>query len=141
MCVLYIYIINVHSNTHILSKQKLLFWMRLVTINRLTALVHCEPHLSSNKLHPRPPFEEILVAVYNKMNRTLTSNGTKSCGVKVSLMKRYLFHRKCCGCRLFIQAATVSLSMSLSPFIPLSLTRTELISTWSALSLAECDPA
>ncbi|KAL1270615.1 hypothetical protein QQF64_029631 [Cirrhinus molitorella] len=67
------------------------------------------------------------------MNQTLTSNGTESFGVKVPLMKRYLFHRKCRG-RLFIQAVTVSLSISLAPSIPLSLTRTELISTWSARS-------
>ncbi len=45
MCVfiyIYIYIINVHStvHTHILCKQKLLFWMRLIEINRSTALIY-----------------------------------------------------------------------------------------------------
>ncbi len=40
MCI-YIYIINIDSalHTHILCKQKLLFWMRLITINHLTALI------------------------------------------------------------------------------------------------------
>ncbi len=39
MCI-YIYIINIHStHTHILCEEKLLFWMRLITINRLTALI------------------------------------------------------------------------------------------------------
>ncbi len=38
MCVYYVYINTVH--THLLYKQKLLFWMRLITINRLTALVY-----------------------------------------------------------------------------------------------------
>ncbi len=28
--------------THILCKQKLLFWMRLITINRLTTLIQIE---------------------------------------------------------------------------------------------------
>ncbi len=40
MCI-YIHIINIHSthtHTHILCKQKLLFWMQLIAINRLTAL-------------------------------------------------------------------------------------------------------
>ncbi len=37
---LYIYIINIHStHIHILCKQKLLFWMRLIVINRLTAQI------------------------------------------------------------------------------------------------------
>ncbi len=37
---LYIYIINIHStHSYILCKQKLLFWMRLITINHLTALI------------------------------------------------------------------------------------------------------
>uniref|UniRef100_A0A9J7WYH6 Uncharacterized protein n=1 Tax=Cyprinus carpio carpio TaxID=630221 RepID=A0A9J7WYH6_CYPCA len=40
---IYIYIINIHSthtHTHIyiLCKEKLLFWMRLITINHLTAI-------------------------------------------------------------------------------------------------------
>ncbi len=35
----YLYIHNIHS-THRLCKQKLLFWMRLIAINRLTALKH-----------------------------------------------------------------------------------------------------
>ncbi len=41
MCVYsYIYIINIHStHTHVLYKQKLLFWMRYITINHLTALI------------------------------------------------------------------------------------------------------
>ncbi len=39
MCVyLYIHITNMQS-THILCKQKLLFWMRLITINHLTAQI------------------------------------------------------------------------------------------------------
>ncbi len=29
----------IHNNTHILCKQKLLFWMRLIAIIRLTALI------------------------------------------------------------------------------------------------------
>ncbi len=35
---IYIYIISIHS-IHILCKQKPLFWMRLIVINRLTTLV------------------------------------------------------------------------------------------------------
>ncbi len=36
---IYIYIyINIHS-THILCKQKLVFWMRLIAINHLTAVI------------------------------------------------------------------------------------------------------
>ncbi len=39
VCVcIYIYIINKHS-THILCKQKLLFWIQLIAINHLTALL------------------------------------------------------------------------------------------------------
>ncbi len=39
MCV-YLYIHNkCTQHTHILCKQKLSFWMRLITINRLTALL------------------------------------------------------------------------------------------------------
>ncbi len=36
----YLYIHNKYTQyTHILCKQKLLFWMQLITINRLTALI------------------------------------------------------------------------------------------------------
>ncbi len=38
MCV-YLYIDNKYIHIHILCKQKLLFWMRLIVINRLTALI------------------------------------------------------------------------------------------------------
>ncbi len=37
---LYIYIIIYTVHTHILCIQKLLFWMRLIAINRLTALIY-----------------------------------------------------------------------------------------------------
>ncbi len=37
---LYIDIINIDRHTHILRKQKRLFWMRLIVINRLTPLVN-----------------------------------------------------------------------------------------------------
>ncbi len=37
MCI-YIYIINIHS-THTYYVNKTLFWMQLITINRLTALI------------------------------------------------------------------------------------------------------
>ncbi len=50
MCI-YIHIIIYTEHTHILCKQKLLFWMRLIEINRLTALythththTHTHPH-------------------------------------------------------------------------------------------------
>ncbi len=36
---IYIYIINIHS-THTSCKQRLLLWMWLIAINRLTALIH-----------------------------------------------------------------------------------------------------
>ncbi len=39
VCVIQIYIINKHSK-HRLCKQKLLFWMWLITINSLTALIY-----------------------------------------------------------------------------------------------------
>ncbi len=41
VCVLYIYnnIHSTHTHTHILCKQKLLFWMRLIAINYLTELI------------------------------------------------------------------------------------------------------
>ncbi len=38
MCI-YIYIVNIHSKNWTKLKQQLLFWMRLITINRLTALL------------------------------------------------------------------------------------------------------
>ncbi len=52
MCI-YIYIIHLHR-THIILKQ-LLFWMRLIVINRLTALVFL--HKIKNKCYwcPKPP--------------------------------------------------------------------------------------
>ncbi len=43
MCV-YLYIYNTYTqytHTHILCKQKLLFWMGLIAIHRLTALRLC----------------------------------------------------------------------------------------------------
>ncbi len=44
MC-LYLYIHNKYTQyTHILCKQKLLFWMRLITINHLTAQIHIYIH-------------------------------------------------------------------------------------------------
>ncbi len=40
VCVFIQYIHNKYTQyTHILCKQKLLFWMRLITINRLTAFI------------------------------------------------------------------------------------------------------
>ncbi len=37
---IFIYIINIHSDsTHIYYVNKLLFWMRLIAIHRLTALI------------------------------------------------------------------------------------------------------
>ncbi len=46
VCVfIYIDIINIHS-THTLCEQKLLFWIRLIAINRLTALVFINHKLS-----------------------------------------------------------------------------------------------
>ncbi len=35
---IYIYILNKHSTHTYIMQQKLLFWMRLISINRLTAL-------------------------------------------------------------------------------------------------------
>ncbi len=41
---IYIYLINIHStHTHILCKQKRLFWMRFIAINCLNAVVFTQP--------------------------------------------------------------------------------------------------
>ncbi len=72
MCI-YIYIINIHS-THIytvLRKQKLLFWMRLIAINRLTALIGSAQMMASRVLAYRNTsslmhfLEQVSVFPYN----------------------------------------------------------------------------
>ncbi len=59
---IYIYIINMHS-THTLCKQKLLFWMWLITINRLTALIRIRLKIMSPEsfIHCKKSAENVVV--------------------------------------------------------------------------------
>ncbi len=45
----FIYIINIHS-THIYYVNKLLFWLRLIAINRLTALIFANDKKERNEI-------------------------------------------------------------------------------------------
>ncbi len=70
MC-LYLYIHNKYTqHTHILCKQKCLFWMRLITINHLTALTYnTHTHLHINEAMHLYNFSFFIFLLYTVFNK------------------------------------------------------------------------
>ncbi len=84
---IYIHIINVHStvHTHILCKQKLLFWMRLIEINRLTALIYVH-NVNINILgyfQGKKQLQNTSITNTIKKQKTYKSNITQVCYIKL----------------------------------------------------------